>query len=199
MTRYCIADGYQTRPEPLHHDDTGLSDEYQREVYEYAREVMRAGGLRTVLDIGCGSGHKLLQYLGEYETTGTELEPCLSWLSRTHPQRRWLNAAASEENPAGYDLIVCSDVIEHLLDPDALLARIRAIPSRFVLFSTPDRQVLASDARWSAPLDGPPLNPCHVREWTFEEFQQYLKGHFRLVHSAHARDQLECQYHLCAR
>ena len=28
---------------------------------------------------------------------------------------------------------------------------------------------------------GPPINPAHLREWTFKEFRQYVSQHFDIV------------------
>jgi len=203
VDRYCIADGYHARERPEHHNDIGFTDDYQLEVYELARELMRTEHMRTVLDVGCGSGYKLVKYLGEFETVGVETEPCLSYLRRSYPTREWLESGEPGRGfgkpvATSFDLVMCSDVIEHLVDPDALISFVKSIESRYVLFSTPDREVLARHEKWNAPALGPPLNPAHVREWTSDELRQYLGLHFRVLQSGHCSVQIECQYHLCA-
>ena len=43
----------------------------------------------TVYDIGCGSGFKLIKYLGHYETVGFDVEPTVSFLAGAeYPLRR---------------------------------------------------------------------------------------------------------------
>jgi SAM-dependent methyltransferase len=204
MDRYCIPTGYQTHNHPAHHDDTEFSgDEYQGEVYAFARRLMESRGLRSVLDIGCGNGYKLVTYLGEFDTVGVEVEPSLSFLRRTYPNRLWLESGEASESfvlrsqEDGFDLVLCADVIEHIKEPDAFMDAIRALQSRFVLFSTPDREILAANPPWDTPMLGPPDNPTHVREWTFAEFRLYLSRYFSVIESLHCSEQFECQLHLC--
>lgn len=202
MDRYCLPDEYRARHDPAHHNDISFSDQFQREVYEFARDLMMSKHLRSVLDVGCGSGYKLVTYLGEFEITGLETEPCLSYLHQTYPNRRWRESGEPSRSFANdvagpYDLIICADVIEHMIEPEALIAYIRSIPSTYALFSTPDREILATHSPWNAPIEGPPVNSAHVREWTFEEFKRFLEKHFIVVESRHGAAQIECQYHLC--
>jgi hypothetical protein len=60
------------------------------------------------------------------------------------------------------DLFICSETIEHLDDPEAVLARIRVKTDRLVL-STPDGE---DDDR----------NPEHVWGWDSEEVEKMLLG-----------------------
>src|SRR6187200_254103 len=60
MDRYCIKDGYTSRLNNRFFDDTPLTDEWQNEVYAKARQLANDHDLQTVLDIGTGSGFKLL-------------------------------------------------------------------------------------------------------------------------------------------
>lgn len=65
------------------------ADEWQREVYLTAANLMRSNLLRTVYDIGCGSGYKTVHYLGEFDTTGFDLERTVLFLKKTYPDRKW--------------------------------------------------------------------------------------------------------------
>jgi len=69
-----------------------------------------------------------------------------------------------------YDLIVCSDVIEHMEDPDMLLSYIKKFAHKdgTILFSTPERDVLRGKDNMHSP------NRDHIREWNKEEFTRYL-------------------------
>jgi hypothetical protein len=47
-----------------------------------------------------------------------------------------------------------------------------------VIFSTPERDLTGGESD-----NGPPENPCHVREWNFEEFKALLEwAGFELIH-----------------
>jgi SAM-dependent methyltransferase len=70
-----------------------------------------------------------------------------------------------------FDLIICADVIEHLVDPDVVLRWIRLFskPTSRIVLSTPER-----DLRRGRRSLGPPENLGHVREWNSREFCAYL-------------------------
>ena len=83
-------------PNNNHFDDTGLTGEWQKEVYMLARDLLRKmsklpesnGRNLTVIDVGCGSGWKLVHYLSkEFKTIGIETEPALSFLRKTYPDQ----------------------------------------------------------------------------------------------------------------
>ena len=63
---------------------------------------------------------------------------------------------------------ISADVIEHIRDPNQLLAFLKTLNCDLYLISTPKREVMKRN--------GPPTNPSHVREWTFHEFQVYLQN-----------------------
>lgn len=172
MDRYCIKDGYTPRLRNRFFDDTPLKDEWQNEVYARARELADAHGFKSVLDIGTGSGYKLLKYFPEHETLGMDLPKTVKWLRRNYPHRQWTDQFQPRE---GFDLVICADVIEHIPDPDQVLELIERCGAKMAVISTPDRALLKRGH------DGPPGNKAHVREWAFDEFAQYIGGRFRVV------------------
>jgi hypothetical protein len=67
--------------------------------------------------------------------------------------------------------------------------------SKYFLISTPCRDILVKYSKYN-PL-GPPKNKCHVREWTMDEFKEYMSKYFTILESHYAEKQRECQFHLC--
>jgi SAM-dependent methyltransferase len=175
-----------------------MTDKYQKEVYIYAQSLMKLHNFNTVVDVGCGSGYKLVKYLGEYDTTGIETEPCISFLRKKYPSLKWLDSGEAEKSFKPHtikaDVVICSDVIEHIVDPDNLIEFLLSIDSTYYVISTPCRNRLVEffDRK---PLDAP-INKCHVREWTMDEFKQYISKRFTLIESHYAPIQKECQFHL---
>lgn len=163
MDRYCLPDNYVIRLDPIFHDDRKLKDEYQNSVYRYARMVLDLRAHACVQDIGTGSGFKLLKYFSHAETIGIDLPQTVKWLRKEYPRRSWAEAPDPE-----CDLLICSDVIEHVLCPDDLLNQLFNIRFKDLIISTPARELLPNK-------DGPPDNPAHVREWASEEFRRYIK------------------------
>ena len=94
-------------------------------------------GLR-VLDLGCGGGHngELLKKAGAREVVGVELDPGPPQEARKRLDRgRRGDLAQLDPADLGdelFDAILASDVLEHLLDAEGVLARARhaAAPGR---------------------------------------------------------------------
>lgn len=169
---YYLPENYTPRLDNEAFDDTPHTDLWQNDVYELAHQLAMAYGLGTVLDIGCGSGYKLMKFFRQFHTVGVEIEPTLSWLREKYPDRIWMSP---EEVTPEFKLVICSDVIEHVADPDALLESIKRARPKKIVISTPDRFMLNCDQA------GPPRNISHVREWSFSEFDRYLTDHFHIV------------------
>jgi 2-polyprenyl-3-methyl-5-hydroxy-6-metoxy-1,4-benzoquinol methylase len=127
------------------------------------------------VDVGTGGGYKLMKYFSDVRTLGLDLEPNVSWLKDKMPDREWAEVPLSESAP-GFDLLICADVIEHLVDPDELLGFIERSKPKFAIVSTPNRDNLLE-----CFAAGPPRNTCHVREWSSAEFAEYLGQRFEIL------------------
>uniref|UniRef100_A0A6C0DJL9 Methyltransferase n=1 Tax=viral metagenome TaxID=1070528 RepID=A0A6C0DJL9_9ZZZZ len=197
--KFCIPNEYRINANPEHYIDLDAKDEWQKEVYIYAKEFAENNSLTNIVDVGCGSGYKLIKYLGNLNTTGIETEPCFSFLKIRYPERKWLNSGESEVSFKSYniktDIVICSDVIEHIVDPNNLVDFLLSIDTKYYILSTPCRDILVKHPFNYNPL-GPPKNKCHVREWTMGEFKKYISEKFTIVLSQYAKDQRECQFHL---
>jgi hypothetical protein len=170
--KFCIRGAYQHRTEVSYFNDTGQTDEYQKEVYLRAAALAWSEKIETVYDIGCGSGYKLVRYLGQYDTMGFDVPQTVEFLRQAHPDRKWTIASFSDRSHPPADLVICADVIEHVLDPDQLMLFLVSVTRKWLVLSTPDRR------RCYSPLSrfqlGPPHTDHHVREWTFAEFGRYV-------------------------
>ena len=179
INNYCIDPSYQSRTEYHHYDDQDEEDQWQLEVYLHALGLMKKYQLGSVIDIGCGSAFKLVTYLGEYSTFGIELPANVEFLRQKYPDREWIESDISTNSSLIADVVICSDVIEHLVDPDELLNYIKTISFRYLVLSTPDRGLIHKPGTKS--YFGPPRNPTHIREWTFAEFKEYISKHFNVI------------------
>jgi hypothetical protein len=170
---YCIHPGYKPREYTSYFDATEIADEWQREVYTVARELFDREKLATVCDVGCGSGFKLMKYFDDATTLGVELPRTCAILRKRWPSRHWLDAFSPPTTAV--DLVIAADVIEHMKNPDTLLSYIEAIRPRWIVLSTPERNLLNQGTH-----NGPPHNPTHIREWSYNEFRAYISNRFRI-------------------
>jgi SAM-dependent methyltransferase len=173
---YYIHCGYESRLQNAFYDDGPLHEEWQKEVYQFAQELAEREHLNSVYDIGCGSGFKLMKYFADKQTVGLDLEPTVIRLKNKYPNRAWMVSDFSTAAPFCPELVICADVIEHLPDPDQLLAFIKLLSPRYVIISTPDRNLLRVGTH-----NGPPGNPAYVREWSMPEFRAYIESTFKVL------------------
>jgi SAM-dependent methyltransferase len=180
---YFLPEGYIERLGATQSYDIGGNDEWQDEVYREASILAKVLGLQTVLDFGCGSGFKLMKYFDEFATVGIDLAPTVARLNMKYPYRKW--GVVGKSITMLPDLLICSDVIEHVDDPDDLLSLLKSLHPKWLVISTPDRGLMAENPKWTKAL-GPPGNGCHVREWAFSEFRKYINSHFEVVRHFHS-------------
>lgn len=157
-------------------------DEYQRSVYKLAGDLASAMNNPTILDVGCGSGSKLINMLGNYSTVGIEIEPTYSWLVKTYPKRKWLLYDPVATRGIQADIVICADVIEHISNPDELMIFLNTLQFKYLVISTPER-----DRIFGTNDYGPPQNTFHYREWNAEEFAKYISRWF-VIHQQYVFD-----------
>jgi len=186
---YCIKDGYQHGTANVTVEQT--PGEYwspqrfkatrhnQLHTYLEARDLLRERGLKTVLDVGCGVGYKLATVLSPLAARAVGVDqPNAIKLARqfyAHLPIQFEAVDLEEKRDSGlgtFDLVVCADVIEHLLDPDVLLEFILAHchERSCVVISTPERDVRRGPGNVKSPRRE------HVREWNRDELRRYLEA-----------------------
>lgn len=175
--RFSIKAGYHhaTRAETF--DDTsGRTNEWQRSVYELAANLAKKHHVASVLDVGCGSAYKLITMFNQYDLTGIETEPAYSWLNKKYPANKWLLFNHVKPSSLHQELVICSDVIEHIKNPNEMMDFLSAIDFRYLVISTPERDAVRGEGDY-----GPPENTAHYREWNKEEFKHYVSQWFTIL------------------
>jgi SAM-dependent methyltransferase len=149
---------------------------YRRHVAVYEWVAERCAGLR-VADLACGEGYGS-GILAERasEVIGVDANPEAFEHARTRYRRPNLSFRRElvEEFDEPVDAVVFLQTIEHIHEPDRLLARIaEAAPLAYI--STPNRLTLAP------PGAGKSDNPWHLREYDQGEYRALLEPHFGRV------------------
>ena len=176
---FFLKKGYRSRKSYHHYDARNSLDGSQDEVYALAKEIALKNELSIIADIGCGSAFKLIKHFSGYNTIGYEIEPTLSFLMDNYPSLTWkLSDLSSYPEIIDVDIIICADVIEHLVNPDNLLNFINRFNFKYLVISTPDRDQLLKKQGRKRSQTGPPINRGHVREWSFKELEEYLSQYF---------------------
>lgn len=104
-------------------------------------QMVRDPDFHSVLDVGCGRGVQLADMIHRrpgVEAFGMDISPSGIAISREAvPQGTFvLNDATRNAVHRTFDLVLCTDVLEHIDDDGAALANIRALTGRWCLIST---------------------------------------------------------------
>jgi hypothetical protein len=190
---FFIRSGYRSRSEVEYFvDETDDTVTWQPDVYPYAAARAAELGRDVVIDIGCGRAGKLASLAAEHPSwsfVGVDLGDNLAWCRDNHPFGQWIEADLESAERLPIDpsrvrrsVVVCSDVIEHLVTPTPALTLIRGLlieGNGVAVLSTPARECRSG---YDAP--GPPRNRSHVREWASDEFQALLQASGFKIHKA---------------
>jgi SAM-dependent methyltransferase len=93
-------------------------------------------GRSPILDVGAAQGF-LGQLLGNTSLTIDAVEPNPYWAEHAQPFYRQVFASSVEEAhlpDATYRVIVCADVLEHTVDPEAVIHQLRRVATDDALF-----------------------------------------------------------------
>ncbi len=106
---------------------------------QIALGLVGPGEGRTALDVGAREGHQT-RWLADrgFEVKSIDIAPCFSACERVDVNRGLPHADES------FDLIWCSEVIEHLADPASTLAEFRRVlrPGGDLILTTPNSYAL---------------------------------------------------------
>ncbi len=163
----------------------------RRDYHSHAKpaflELFNPHGLR-ILDLGCGGGHngELLKRAGAREVVGVELDAAAAAEARTRLDTVHIcdlqHLDPAQLGEASFDAILASDVLEHLIDPEALLERVvkRLRPGGIVAVSLPNvahvwvfANLLAK--RWPRKDSGI-FDRTHLRFFARRDMVALLKG-----------------------
>jgi 2-polyprenyl-3-methyl-5-hydroxy-6-metoxy-1,4-benzoquinol methylase len=163
--------------QPAHGPLSAAVDRHELSYFEFARPELLAlipKSARRVLEIGCGTGRlgEALKRRQPCEVVGVELDERAAALAETRLDRVICGNVERMEfdfSDGEFDAIVCGDVLEHLYDANAFLARCRRWlkPEGLLAASIPNvrhHSVVASllEGNWSYEPAGL-LDETHLR------------------------------------
>jgi 2-polyprenyl-3-methyl-5-hydroxy-6-metoxy-1,4-benzoquinol methylase len=167
-------------------EDAGNGASGEKLTRVFVELVKKLEGVRSVCDLGCGNGHisGRLANLG-LEVTGIDASASgIATARRAYPGVEFVETLIDRELSLGqFDLVVSSDVIEHMYRPSDLLEAACALlkPGGQIVLGTPyhgylKNLVLAAsgkmDAHYSALHDG-----GHIKFFSVQTLSQLMKSH----------------------
>lgn len=150
----------------------------------------------SLLDVGCGEGYLFSRTPECVRCVGVDLSPtALKIAAQRNSRPEWV-MAEGECIPlpsASFDKICCSEMIEHVINPDAVLRELRRLlkPSGRLVITVPnERSINALKdcllrhrlGRWLFP--GIPLRTeWHLTEYTPRLLRTHLQPYFTVSHA----------------
>lgn len=136
-----------------------------------------------ILDVGFGLGYGInILSIKSEEVNGVDvdekvLDYCTNTLVGKNPRLKILKIFDGYNLPFpddSFDVVTCVDVIEHVEDYDHLIKEMLRVSRKGVFLSTPNRRSEYTNK------DGSPKNYWHLREWSFEEFDEIVRKFGRI-------------------
>lgn len=145
-------------------------------------ECVKLANPDTVLDAGCGEGFTM-SLLSEYGTTTTITgidfsDDAIALAKKTAPTLQIKKASiySIPYSDASVDLVICSEVLEHLENPDKAIAEIMRVSKKYVIVSVPNEPYfqLANFLRGKY-LRSLGNHPEHINHWSSHSIVSKLK------------------------
>lgn len=138
----------------------------------------------SVLDAGCGEGFvvdRIAQRHPEWRLSGVDLSDEAIAYAKTHfGERAFFRKGSVYKLPfsdRSFDTVICSEVLEHLDDPNRAVAELKRVARGHVLITVPHEPYF----QWLNTLGRRlGLNPDagHVNFWTARTFEEFMRVHF---------------------
>ena len=138
-----------------------------------------------ILDVGCGEGvviRDILQQNSELCITGLDISrDNLNVAEELNPTARFVLGDVYElpfENDS-FDLVICTEVLEHLKDPERAVAELKRVSKKYCIISVPHEPFfrMGNILKLSYLRDWG-NTPGHVQNWSRGSFENLLKKQF---------------------
>ncbi len=155
-------------------------DSVLRAIYE----LLSTTGAKSILDAGCGEGF-VTGFIASRDPTLSLTGMDLNQAAIDYATRRFGKLARFQTGSVyrlpfsdnSFDLVLCSEVLEHLRDPDLAVRELKRVARGHVLVTVPREPLFKWTNNLSRAL-GFSMDPGHVNFWTGTSFRKYICAHF---------------------
>jgi SAM-dependent methyltransferase len=123
-------------------DDMKKYGPFSLHIRRILKDIIRPLKIDSVLDIGCGQGSLLQELCAEFpyiKPYGVDISKSAVELAiqRVPNGRFWVLDISQQPLNQKYDLVVCSEVLEHIPDDITTLRNLKQMTGRYLLISAP--------------------------------------------------------------
>ena len=154
-------------------------------VEKMTEEIKLQGGGATILDAGCGEGfidNILLENINSIKIKGLEYtREALEIAKEMNPKAEYIQGDICNMPFADdfADIIICTEVLEHLKQPEKAVHELLRVGKKYVLITVPDEPwfcmgnlvALKNIRRFGNPID-------HINHWTYRKFKRFVTTQF---------------------
>jgi len=147
-----------------------------REIVRIIKERKRAG---KILDLGCGEGHILQMLPDFYEKYGSDVsDVALSLIKDEKIHKKACDLNQDFPFDLNFDVIIASEVLEHLGNPYNVLEKVKEHLAKDGLFLVTTPSVTLWKHRLQL-LRGrfPKYDPSHINFWDIDSFAELLRNY----------------------
>lgn len=151
------------------------------------QQVRQLDGIESVLDVGCGEGFTLemlrKQKIGK-KLVGIEyLDTAIKIGKKVHPKIEFKQGTIYElpYKDKTFDLVICTEVLEHLEEPEKALKELVRVSKKYCVISVPNEPFFMSAnflrgknfSRWGNDIE-------HIQHWTAIGFKRFVGKYLRV-------------------
>jgi SAM-dependent methyltransferase len=170
---------------------------FERRRLAHIRRLLAPSPQDRVLEVGCGGGH-VLRLFPECQLTGVDVSG--EMLRKARQNLRGLDVRLLkgeldevEVEPCSYDGIVCSEVLEHVIDPESILEQMQLLlaPGGRAVVTIPNDHLintLKACVRFSGLSRVPPFRRVswggdryHLHVWRAAQMRALLSRYFHVA------------------
>ena len=184
MPEGATTDTYTSTNQQKHTATNWFYRKHLEAFYEKLYEMIDATESESLLDAGCGEGF-VVDYLAQrnpnLKLTGIDVSAEAIEYAKAHfGERARFRTGSVYKLPfsdKSFDTILCSEVLEHLDDPNRAVSELKRVARKYVVITVPHEPYF----QWLnnlGKLVGVATDPGHVNFWTKNTFQAFIRVHF---------------------
>ncbi len=151
--------------------------------YEIVRIITKTKNSGRVLDLGCGEGHILEMLPSSYEKYGADIsKTALKLVNHKNIHTKLCDLNKEFPFDMKFDFIICSEVLEHLINPSNVLENVKKHLTKDGLFLVTTPNVIQWRHRVSMLFGKfPNYDKTHIKFWDLDNFTELLKNNGYMI------------------
>lgn len=160
-----------------------MVERLNKKILDSLDNMIGSKGALKILDAGCGEGfvdRLLVDRFSNIEITGIEFtHEAIEIARRSNPTVDYIQGDICELpfETRSFDIVICTEVLEHIPNPDRALKELIRVSSGYLLISVPHEPwfrlgnllVLKNVTRLGNPID-------HINHWTIHSFKKFINN-----------------------